>query len=293
MVQKSARSKLCPDNRTSTTFDSVGSSVRPCNQYRVSQAAETFAQKANVKHNGKYDYTFVNYINCRTKVQIGCPEHGIFEQTPNAHLNGHGCQECCNALRVSVTNKRILQDNAQRKANFVARAENVHAKKYDYSLVSYKNAHTNVTIVCPTHGSFTQLPINHYSGCGCPHCAQGDIVGGYNEQLFEAQPQLKLTDAFLYLAKIEAITEKPFLKIGITVQRPKYRLSKLKALQYQYEFLAKQPMPLYKAYKLEQKLLSTYKQHRYFPTQKFEGYTECFETKVQESLLSQILQENN
>ena len=29
-----------------------------------------------------------------TKVIIGCPIHGDFEQTPTCHLQGQGCPEC-------------------------------------------------------------------------------------------------------------------------------------------------------------------------------------------------------
>lgn len=44
-----------------------------------------------------------------------------------------------------------------------------HGNKYDYSRVSYVNAHTKVCIVCPTHGDFWQTPSNHYKR-GCPGC---------------------------------------------------------------------------------------------------------------------------
>ena len=28
-----------------------------------------------------------------------CPRHGMFEQIPKHHLNGHGCEECSNELK--------------------------------------------------------------------------------------------------------------------------------------------------------------------------------------------------
>ena len=34
------------------------------------------------------------YVKSSIKVKIICPFHGEFEQTPNKHLNGHGCPEC-------------------------------------------------------------------------------------------------------------------------------------------------------------------------------------------------------
>lgn len=46
----------------------------------------------------------------------------------------------------------------------------VHGDRYDYSLVSYKNAHTPVQIVCQKHGVFDQTPHAHRRGCGCPKC---------------------------------------------------------------------------------------------------------------------------
>lgn len=45
-------------------------------------------------HGYKYDYSLVAYRNPTTKIKIICPEHGVFEQTPNAHLSGQGCPDC-------------------------------------------------------------------------------------------------------------------------------------------------------------------------------------------------------
>jgi len=50
--------------------------------YWINQAREV--------HGDKYDYSLVDYINNRTKVKI-ISQHGVFEQTPNSHLNGCGC----------------------------------------------------------------------------------------------------------------------------------------------------------------------------------------------------------
>ena len=46
------------------------------------------------KHNNRYNYNLVVYENARTKVNIICSIHGIFEQTPNCHLSGKGCPKC-------------------------------------------------------------------------------------------------------------------------------------------------------------------------------------------------------
>ena len=55
---------------------------------------EEFVKKAQQIHNQKYDYQLVDYKNAHTKVKIICPKHGIFEQKPNDHLQGKGCNQC-------------------------------------------------------------------------------------------------------------------------------------------------------------------------------------------------------
>jgi hypothetical protein len=51
------------------------------------------------KHNNKYDYSLVDYIDSKTKIDIICPTHGIFKQLPSTHLSGIGCPFCANKGR--------------------------------------------------------------------------------------------------------------------------------------------------------------------------------------------------
>ena len=55
---------------------------------------QEFVERANGIHGNRYDYQFVDYKNNRTNVQIVCPEHGLFLQTPTNHLRGSGCPIC-------------------------------------------------------------------------------------------------------------------------------------------------------------------------------------------------------
>lgn len=55
---------------------------------------EEFIERATEVHNGKYDYSKVEYLNSYTKVCIICPTHGEFWQTPNHHSLKHGCPKC-------------------------------------------------------------------------------------------------------------------------------------------------------------------------------------------------------
>lgn len=55
---------------------------------------ERFVNEATKVHGKTYNYSMTNYINARTKVKIGCIDHGIFEQLPSPHLRGQGCNKC-------------------------------------------------------------------------------------------------------------------------------------------------------------------------------------------------------
>lgn len=63
---------------------------------KVKEASDTFIYKANSTHDSKYDYTLVDYRNVKTSIQIICPIHGVFFQTPKSHLQGKGCPSCAN-----------------------------------------------------------------------------------------------------------------------------------------------------------------------------------------------------
>ena len=53
-----------------------------------------FAEKAKKVHGSVYDYSHVDYVNNKTKVEIICPKHGAFYQSPDKHLGGCGCPKC-------------------------------------------------------------------------------------------------------------------------------------------------------------------------------------------------------
>ena len=120
---------------------------------------DEFIKKAVLIHGNKYDYSLVEYKNCKTNVKIICPIHGVFEQTHDKHTNAkQGCPYCAGNIKKNTK-------------QFIESAKKVHGNKYDYSKVNYINRSTNVIITCPKHGDFEQTPINHLKGEGCPYCA--------------------------------------------------------------------------------------------------------------------------
>lgn len=135
---------------------------------------EEFIERARKVHGNKYDYSKVNYVNAKTKVCIICPIHGEFWQTPDLHLQGHGCSLCSGKIQLSEN-------------EFIRRANLVHNNKYDYSKVNYINYHTKICIICPIHGEFWQEPANHLCGKGCRKCSRNSY--NYN------------TDEWILLAK--------------------------------------------------------------------------------------------
>lgn len=142
---------------------------RNCNckcYYRLT--TKTFIDKAKLIHGDKYDYNLVNYINNKTKIKIICKKHGIFEQLPSSHLQGHGCPLCA----IKPKKEKISKRHKLTTKEFIERSKKCHTIKYDYSLVNYINKETKVKIICPIHGVFEQRAGTHLLGCNCPKCAK-------------------------------------------------------------------------------------------------------------------------
>ena len=126
---------------------------------------EAFIEKSKKRHGDKYDYSKINYLGSEEKICIVCPKHGEFWQTPAAHVRGNGCPKCANEKRGRF--KRMSTEE------FIERAKKIHGDKYDYSKVEYVNSATKVCIICPKHGEFWMMPVDHIyqQKQGCPKCS--------------------------------------------------------------------------------------------------------------------------
>jgi very-short-patch-repair endonuclease len=129
-----------------------------CNRNYLTK--DDFIKRAKEVHGDKYDYSKVSEpIKTKQPVTIICPVHGEFQQTPVGHIiKRSGCSQCV------VDSRRLSQDD------FIKRVKEVHGDRYDYSLSVYESYHSNITIICPTHGKFQQAASIHISGAGCPKC---------------------------------------------------------------------------------------------------------------------------
>lgn len=117
-------------------------------------------------HGDRYDYSFVNYVNKNTKVQIVCKEHGKFEQLPTHHRRGQKCYHCAKEESKSDINELISEFKI------------IHNNIYTYDKVNYVDWKTYIKIKCSKHGYFEQSPNNHKKGAGCPTCnfSKGELL---------------------------------------------------------------------------------------------------------------------
>lgn len=129
---------------------------------KTRSTTEEFINKARMIHKDKYDYSNVTYIDRKTKVEIICPTHGSFFQQPASHLEGRGCEKCGYEM-IGAKNKSNTEE-------FIKKATLTHGDRYDYSKSNYTANHSEIEIICKTHGSFWQSAISHIRGSGCFKC---------------------------------------------------------------------------------------------------------------------------
>jgi hypothetical protein len=98
---------------------------------------EEFIRRARLVHGDKYKYGD-DYINFHVKMEIFCPEHGSFMQTPGAHLAERGCPRC-NESRGERRIALFLKSNNisyERQKKFDG-CKNVRNLPFDFYLSDY------------------------------------------------------------------------------------------------------------------------------------------------------------
>jgi hypothetical protein len=98
---------------------------------------ETFLSHAREAHGDKYDYAQVG--NSKTKIRIGCPVHGIFEQIPRSHMLGFGCKKC--AVVATAEKKRLTAEQ------FIARSRTAHGETGRASSVRHSIGGADCSVV--------------------------------------------------------------------------------------------------------------------------------------------------
>lgn len=94
---------ICPEHGQFTQYPGahlLGVGCKKCGS-TAKLTIEEFIERSNKIHNNKYDYSKSLYINCRSKIDIICPKHGVFKQKADGHINGRGCPTCSNEENVN------------------------------------------------------------------------------------------------------------------------------------------------------------------------------------------------
>ncbi len=127
---------------------------------KKSMTFDLFVERATKIHGSRYFYAEEGYQKQSLMVPIICrePNHGIFYQNKFVHLRGNGCPKC------SKRHRRSQQE-------FIDDAKKKHNSFYDYNESHFTRTNEKISIRCPKHGPFTQLPSAHLRGAGCPSCA--------------------------------------------------------------------------------------------------------------------------
>lgn len=120
---------------------------------------ETYFERANLKHNYKFDYTNSKYLGTAYPITYICPEHGEVTQNAGGHLD-YGCERCGHDTKVVPFEE------------FVERAMVIHKGLYTYLKEGYTNISSKIKCICNKHGIFEQVGDDHLKGSGCPMCKQ-------------------------------------------------------------------------------------------------------------------------
>jgi len=164
------------------------------------KTTEQFIQEANIKHEGAYEYSKVKYVNSHTNVEIICPKHGSFNQSPTSHLTKSGCPDCSKVKRLEADRQKSVDSIQKRLLEKTSGGvQMVEA--------TFVKINAEATFICAKHGEFTRI-VNTalYNPNTCLHCFKESDSSNIREQHdVELNLNKKLTDG---------ITYEPFVYIG-------------------------------------------------------------------------------
>jgi hypothetical protein len=154
---------------------------------------------------------------------------------------------------------------------WIQRCKEIHGDTYDYSKMDYVRHQDKVTITCKIHGDFEILIGNHVHKTrpqGCPSCSESG---------FDAE-----SPAVLYCMKYSGPLG-DFWKIGISLNAEGRRntlQSSIRSTRLYHDYIVEiEDIHAFDKGKdariLESELLAM-EELRFYPNEKFEGYTELF-----------------
>lgn len=164
---------------------------------------QVFDERMEKIYGDSLTYDFSNYSNFGEKMEFVCSKHGSFEALPLNVLHGHGCPIC--------GREKCSKSRTMKFEEVLRRFKEVHGDTYTYDESTYKTSRKKMRIICPKHGEFWQIPMNHWGGQGCPVCKESKL---------EMELDKALTDN-----GIEFIRQKPLGRQSIDFYIPKYKIN--------------------------------------------------------------------
>lgn len=158
------RSKLTGEElwinfKTSYNYCIVGKhSLKHSKSLRKEDAEKDFVLRAIDTHGiDKYDFSALNLINYRTKVEIICKQCGEhFFVKPGSFLEGNGCPSC------SFISRGLTKFST---SDFIKRSKLLYADTFDYSSAEYINKQTPILLIDNATGkTISVLPEDHLKG---------------------------------------------------------------------------------------------------------------------------------
>lgn len=135
-----------------------------------------FLKRANEKHGDRFDYSLVEYKTQKDHIKIICKKHGIFQQTPDKHLQSKYCCDKCSNLNKGTYDrsniKKISKYNLQYSKECLLKK---FKDRFTYDFSKFNNTHDGIVICrCNIHGIFEQSLkrlLFHNNKSGCIKCA--------------------------------------------------------------------------------------------------------------------------
>lgn len=161
--------------------------------------------------------------NTQSKITYNCEEHGEATRKALYLYEGRGCSKC--AYKGAKDKKTFTL------TNFITKSNTIHENKYDYSNSVYTGSLNKIKIICPYHGEFEQVALDHMThGHGCKKC--GHITSAKNSYLNSIVTEFTT----LYYIKCYGNGE-VFYKIGVAKNGVSLRYPDSQSMPYLYEVL--------------------------------------------------------
>jgi hypothetical protein len=122
------------------------------------KTTEDFITEAISKYGLLYSYKLTEYKSTHKKIKIICSIHGMFEKSPNHHLNGGGCPICKESKGESEIRKYLTENNI----NFLPQhrfpdCRDIRPLPFDFYLPDYNTC-------IEYQGEQHYKPINYFGG---------------------------------------------------------------------------------------------------------------------------------